>query len=472
MSHQCSTCNKSYSTSSHLARHNITHQPDRQFQCPFCSKRHTRQDIARRHAERCSKRQGRPVTKSSGRGQPRKACDRCASTKLSCDKTSPCTACVKASFQCSHTRLQTCLTATNASGYPLGVPEVSNEKSMGETTRVPFFLSYATAQPGDPKDFAQALETLKEASNGTTADEELDRNQVFSQAIPMFVPFFPAELFHYDVPHESYSSDIITQGLHTPDLYDEIFRRRAGELIHLVENAGRTASRPPSDTVAMLLTPGNLALCVESFFRNAYRHVPIVHPPSFSSTSAELPLLLGVFVVGAVWSYPRDTYFMVLDIVELIEECIFGGNDFQELLDPIPEGSRTTSPRMLSLLQAATMLVSISFAFPNLVHRRRFREQRFSDLISAIRLLQGDGTISRLTKLTEAATSFDWKEYIVKESYNRVIYYTYLLDCHISILHATLPRLSVVEMKASLPSNESAFGSTDAETCLDKLKSL
>lgn len=43
----------------------------------------------------------------------------------------------------------------------------------------------------------------------------------------------------------------------------------------------------------------------------------------------------------------------------------------------------------------------------------------------------------------------------------RLIYYTYLLDCHISITHATLPRLSVLEMKASLPGDETLFEAAD-----------
>lgn len=54
-------------------------------------------------------------------------------------------------------------------------------------------------------------------------------------------------------------------------------------------------------------------------------------------------------------------------------------------------------------------------------------------------------------------------------SYDRVLYYIYLLDCHISTLYAVLPRMPVLEMQAPLPSSELAFGSENAELCRERL---
>jgi hypothetical protein len=52
---------------------------------------------------------------------------------------------------------------------------------------------------------------------------------------------------------------------------------------------------------------------------------------------------------------------------------------------------------------------------------------------------------------------------------DRVVYYIYLLDCHISTLYAVLPRMPVLEMQVPLPSNESAFGAEDAGVCRERL---
>ena len=58
------------------------------------------------------------------------------------------------------------------------------------------------------------------------------------------------------------------------------------------------------------------------------------------------------------------------------------------------------------------------------------------------------------------------------KSHLRVTYYIYLLDCHISTVYATLPRMPVLEMQACLPSDESAFGAENAETFRGRLSSV
>lgn len=283
---------------------------------------------------------------------------------------------------------------------------------MGKATRVPFLLSYTLAEPGDPKDFAYALETLNGNNDTSFVNEAFDVNETFLQAFPIFVPFFSTEMLQYNALPE-----VEAPGQHASDEYSAIFQARAAELVQLLENAGRATNCSSSTTVGSLLTAGNLALCVDTFFRNAHKHLPIIHEPSFTPEDAETSLLLAIFVVGAVWSYPRDTYFMVLDIIEMIEKCIFEGQIFQELRE-VRQNDRTTSPHIIALLQAATLLVSISFAFPNPDHRRRFRDHRFLDLIAAIRLLPCEDAKDDLTPASDPE-SFEWSTFITRECCNR-----------------------------------------------------
>ncbi|KAF2627249.1 hypothetical protein BU25DRAFT_60025 [Macroventuria anomochaeta] len=290
--------------------------------------------------------------------------------------------------------------------------------STSTASRVPFLLSYTAADAGNPKDFVQALETLRGHSDRALLQDEVNAWDDSLHPFPMFTPFFAADMLQLDVPQGSLSLlDLLPQSALTSDAHDDALRRRTSDLIAYLEEDGRASSS--HDMIAILLTPTNLELCVESFFQYAYRHVPIVHKSSFEIVSAELPLLLSIFVVGAVWSYPRDTYFMVLDIVELTERCIFESDLFKTLQGPDSKYVTASSPGVLSLLQAATMLVSISFAFPNADQRRRFRSQRFFDLMSITRLLKYDSKGGSYSQITDAATHFEWTNYVTCESCNR-----------------------------------------------------
>lgn len=400
-------------------------------------------DIAHRHSERCSRRDGRPVTRPHGRGQPRKACDRCAGSKVSCDKAIPCAACSKSGAQCSYTRLEVTSrvqTRATAADDPSPVPEEPTRGlsrdiiscdisaaqpyrdmvgSSGPSSRVPFLLSYTLSKPGDPKDFAKALGTLQESSDDIM-DEGPDDDPISHQIFPMFAPFFTAETADYNLPqHGPCLQDLSSHFQQVGGSNDKVFQQASIELIKFVDNVGRTASSPSSQAVAILLTPDNLAHCVKIFFRKAYQHIPVIHQSSFEPGNAELPLLLAVFVVGAVWSYPRDTYFMVLDVIEMIEVCIFEHQTFRKLQDQGGFGAENRSPQFLASLQAATLLVSISFAFPDPNHRRRFRDQRFLHLIAIIRELQCECIKESPAQMAHSADTFDWTTYVHRESCNR-----------------------------------------------------
>jgi hypothetical protein len=295
----------------------------------------------------------------------------------------------------------------------------NNITFAGTPSRVPFLLSYTAAEAGNSKDFAQALETLRGHSDKALLEGEVNTYDDSLHPFTMFTPFFAADMFQLDVSQGSSNLlDLMPESAPASDADNDTFRRRTLDLIALLEDSGRTLSS--YDTIGTLLTPINLALCVDNFFRYAYRHVPIVHKPSFEVASAELPLLLSIFVVGAVWSYPRDTYFMVLDIVELAERCIFEGDLFKTLQGHDITDATASSLDVLPFLQAATTMVSISFAFPNAEHRRRFRTQRFSDLMSITRLLKVDNKGG--FHLPIDAAYFDWTAYITHESCSRWVY--------------------------------------------------
>lgn len=282
-------------------------------------------------------------------------------------------------------------------------------------SKVPFLLSYTAAEVGNPNDFANALETLRSNTESGVPQDESHGGDEPIHSFPIFTQLFAAEFFQLDVPQGSSSVlEFLPQPTPDSDAHEDILRSCASDLVVLLKQASESSLF--HDFITNLLTPTNLGSCIENFFQHAYRHVPIVHKPSFALANTENSLLLSIFVVGAIWSYPRDTYFMVLDVIELVERCIFGSLLFTKLQDPGISSLNPRSSGILSLLQAATMMVSISFALPNAGHRQRFRNQRFTDLVSVARLLRVG---SENTSYTWTNVNFDWADYISSESYSR-----------------------------------------------------
>lgn len=377
-------------------------------------------DVARRHSERCSKRRGRPIQSSQSRGQPRKACSQCAKAKTSCDQRIPCAMCLKYGRDCSYDRVQP---VQSADPITTENPQVA-AKGIGTASRVPFLLSYTAAGAGDPNDFAHALETLKYADDAAT-EQMVSAEQTHPHTFPLLLPFFAAELYDFELSNgPNHSTELQTYDAEAQDAHDHVLRDRVGELITLIGSTGRDSTSPPESTVSALFTPSNLSLCIESFFQNAYKHVPIVHEPSFKTETVNLQLLLSVFLVGAVWSYPRDTYFMVFDVIEMVEQCIFESEIFQHVLKNGTKAEHVSLSNLLPLTQAATMLISISFAFPQSERRRRFRERRFSDLISITRFLQANSIKREVPSLPllDAGLPLDWAKYIAFETTNRYVH--------------------------------------------------
>ena len=337
--------------------------------------------------------------------------------------------CLKYGRECSYDRVQR---VQNSDPTTTDYPKVA-AKGIGTTSRVPFLLSYTAAGAGDPNDFAHALETLKNANENAATQQMVSTEQTSPHTFPLLLPFFPAELYDCELSNgPNLSTEFQTYDAEEQDAHDHVLQDRVGKLISLVEITGRNSISPPESTVSALFTPSNLSLCIESFFRNAYKHVPIVHEPSFEVETINLQLLLSVFVVGAVWSYPRDTYFMVFDVIEMVERCIFESDIFQDVLNNGTNSEHVSLSTILSLAQAATMLISISFAIPQSKHRRRLREGRFLDLISITRSLQADSIDCGASPLSlcNAGLPLDWEKYIAFETCNRFVHHPVLIQHH------------------------------------------
>ncbi|KAJ5481159.1 hypothetical protein N7539_007053 [Penicillium diatomitis] len=98
--HHCPHCDKAYERPDHLARHLDSHRNERVYQCPICQRGFNRRDVLQRHQAVHEKDEadGKPSRRTKERAV--KACEACATAKLSCDNQRPCKRCESKGVQC------------------------------------------------------------------------------------------------------------------------------------------------------------------------------------------------------------------------------------------------------------------------------------------------------------------------------------------------------------------------------------
>lgn len=404
-------------------------------------------DVARRHFERCPNRQGLPVPASNERGPPRKACDNCAQGKLSCDTHKPCGNCAISGSKCLYRRLEKQPTAIRTherprflslatqegrASYRSITREDSSEVAHGARSSTPFLSSFISSSNRSLRDVAYALETSNNSSfelagafDSETLHPDADDLFINSFSFSVITPLLAADQSPPGGQAKpSHLAGRPGQSKRTYNASNEILQKRATELISLVESSEYFEPIPPEraslrhqGVIDSLFTTDNVASFVDLFFQFGYRHAPIVHQPTFDIETVELPLLLSVFLIGSVWSYPRDTYFWALDLFSLAERFIFDRDFFRSYQNYDVINASNLSTGALSLLQAATLLVCIGFGLSDTDIRRRFRVHRFAEVLAAARSL--NLYMKKEYRFRDSTTAFDWHNFIIQESCSR-----------------------------------------------------
>lgn len=201
-------------------------------------------------------------------------------------------------------------------------------------------------------------------------------------------PFSAPEPYDLSPPVLRRSSDATFQALD----------QRAFEIQSLLKGALRTCqyySMPSSqftsqqDLVAALewISSIEIDTCVNSFFRNHYRHCPIIHQSSFSAATAPVPLVLSLIALGGM--YLRDTAkSKVKALLDLMEHFIFSQQTIQEL-----QQERTDREDMhvdddekewfrFQTFQGAYLMVVVQSFSGNMTARRRARREKFLTVLT------------------------------------------------------------------------------------------
>ncbi|KAF7591060.1 hypothetical protein BBP40_002020 [Aspergillus hancockii] len=411
----CGTCSGTFSSSSHLRRHEASHLSSKSYDCYFCDRSFLRMDTARRHAKTCPKRSGQPIPRTQKRGKRRTSCDYCARGKFACDQCVPCGQCKSNALTCTYTRL-----VPNRENNQPPRPRVSyserdrtpDSTRTGQTAsepagsldallkvRVPFLVNY-TCMGHAKLDMYTAFEagTLKPDQHCRTAmgmsrsvnnDLEVPQSALFDGGMEEFPFILLPRLnpWHLDpaqaTPEES-----------TADPGYGLFAERTEEVIqalrHVTKSLRGSQERASADLDTAinqgLFSVTNMIDFTRLYMRHFHRHLPIFHAPSFRVYSASVPLLLAIFMGGALLSRPRDTYQLAVDCFDLAEEYIFSLPIFEA-------GYRSTRSfeqhacRLIEPLLAAAILITLQLGRNDSEIRRRVNSQRFPTMVHAARSL-------------------------------------------------------------------------------------
>ncbi|KAL3478160.1 hypothetical protein BJX99DRAFT_224720 [Aspergillus californicus] len=423
---KCGQCAQHYSSVSHLRRHEATHSSKRPAACPFCERRFLRSDVLLRHSRTCKQKGNHPVGPVK-RGRKRKACDRCAIGRVSCDGDSPCEACLARGFDCSYgyvEQLQTIL----YNSHDQGVSKPNQVISNSQRIPISFLLNCTDPSLQSPHDFHRVL----------AGTHDLIRPAWLTETWP--------SLFHTFVDDSawdpsSHGSELY--GLHSPEL-----TRTSETLMLCLENASVTGvSRTGFNrTARSFFSEDSIRRYVTAFFENAYHSNPFIHKASFDVNAASPLLVIAILLLGSTCVSPEDAS-AAGGYCDLIESLVFEGPEFLGIL--CGRKDHTISIQTVQLLQAAILTIQLQGSQQEVTTKRRIRVQRIPALVFVVRLLNLTRVVNDDIQTLEG--------YVNKETLVRIMAGVYLLDSYSVIFYHSPPQLRLYEASFGLPMQDTIF---------------
>ncbi|KAL1840381.1 hypothetical protein VTJ49DRAFT_507 [Mycothermus thermophilus] len=317
------------------------------------------------------------------RGKTARACDGCFRSKLACDGNSPCARCVSRQLTCTHSRARDSSVSASSSptqhvggsnaafiaaGNESATPDSTSPKNGQQTeTKIPvsFLLSLTNPEAesmigaflNEPSRDAD-IPTLDLPQDAISTDAGVDA-QDSAYLIPtdgFGIPWFLTETFFTDTDSFSELASLDLPPADTTEGVDPALAPIVSELesLHRAITANTTNSCSPSPSTSVnntstntpfydpvlasqVFTRSNRDVFIPTYFRNVHKHLPLVHRPTFcvevnpsssASSSSSLPssappLVLAVFLCGALYAPPRDSALAVPRFFAIAEEYIF-----------------------------------------------------------------------------------------------------------------------------------------------------
>ncbi|KAF2849811.1 hypothetical protein T440DRAFT_468877 [Plenodomus tracheiphilus IPT5] len=475
--YRCVTCTKTYSTNSHLRRHEATHTGRQELTCPFCGARFTRRDLAQRHIQKCSD-EGREVhVPIARRGRKRISCDKCSLRKLSCDTNTPCTRCRDSGTTCTYGRLGLVSSYTN----PQIEKDLHSDDSVAENVEsltcqeragisIEFLLNFT-----NPSGYRPSAAIAAEAADLNTRENNDYSQTAKLQAKDYLLPHHQAM---YDIT-DTQSSVLGFSFLTTERGDEEILavdrfwaaadvqrssglEARVREIIcqlsaqHklMLERGSGLLGSFDVQLAEVVFTVANLKHFIWGYFHYFHAQYPVLHRPTFDSQAVSLPLLLAVFSFGSMSSNPSHMAFSIRQFFDIAEAYVFDQLVSSRVMRQCST-ARNIANDEIELLQAALLFLIVQNNSSDLATRRRLRLQRIPALVTAVRV---SGLFSYKRRcFSNGMKMHNWDIFIADEVRVRLAVWTFLTDNMLAMFLNSSPQVAISEMDGDLPCKEDIF---------------
>ncbi|PMD54151.1 putative C2H2 finger domain protein [Hyaloscypha bicolor E] len=500
---QCSICNKRFSRTDHLKRHQLRHSGVKPYSCIFCGDAFTRSDNLRDHYPSCPQRRNRQIPEAARGGRRSHACDSCTFMKLGCDGNNPCKTCRHKKIDCKFARLESKGLLGKSEHLTKSSTDAERDASSDRGS-IKFLLNSGTASfiecfrlPSSHErrnlfnfrntqrspDSLTILDGFANSSeNGSTAsafsdpfeDEPIDWSLFEDENLLRFLssPFNEVQMQSEDLfaplgIDQSFAAGPNMQGVPLPEEWESPSEASSAAIQAISQKTMTLQLSPPeqadiSHHLNYLFTPSRMRRLISLYFEFWHPHCPITHQGTFNMETAPTPLLVAVLFVGAMYSQvDRDVSSAKL-LLDLAELYVFSIDDLTDEFEirRMLRAPNNTAPDSLPLsnqafqhLQAAYLVVCVQFWAGNMVSRKRAIDTKFGVVLKVARRIG-------LTKARhELDDSVDEDLWIKKESQIRLMNIITLLDCAFAFFANFPCRLMVSEMRFDLPCEESIFSS-------------
>lgn len=481
---QCSVCNKKFSRTDHLKRHQLRHSGVKPYACVFCKDAFTRSDNLRDHYPSCSQRKNRQIPEAARGGRRSHACDSCTAMKLGCDGNNPCKTCRHKKIECKFSRLQ-----SKGLAIRQGTPNKFDSDSTPTSDRgsINFLLNSGTASFIDCFRFPSSHErknlfNFRNNQKSPECTEVVDMFANNSDNGSAFSDFFEDESIDWSLFEEenllkflsSPMTDIQVLGqapvmTNVPPVEWEPASVQSAAIIQGVMESCSTLhfniqeQTQISQNLNFFFTPSKIDKFIAHYFDYWHPHCPILHQPSINIHTTPTPLLAAMIIMGSMFSSDDREINLGKALLDLVEHYVYSLDDLTEasevrqMFRAPPNSTPENLPvSMLAFqhLQAAYLMVCVQFWAGSLVARKRAADARFAVVVKMARRFG----LARVRH--ELDDSLDEHSWILKEGRIRFINTITLLDCAF-LFFANFPmRISFSEMKFELPCEEHLWSSS------------
>ncbi|PSN60739.1 hypothetical protein BS50DRAFT_197300 [Corynespora cassiicola Philippines] len=448
--HQCLTCNKAFSSNSHLRRHEVSHSRNQINQCKFCNRGFLRFDALRRHSRTCSQRGNNNPLPASKPGRKPRACDLCRLKKAQCDGGDPCERCSSGQFRC-HRSYADANTREPQPGIENPSGSINGRETASQHIPVSFLLNYT-----DP-----TLELLVEVFSNQVSDDEAIAEQpqsssfaevpseyIFDNDTPgLFSSLFSDFFMDQNIEFED-TGEMTTLATPVPALQsqvDDIIAHLVVQFRSDPDDYSVLGSEFPVALARAVFTAEKLADYGEAYFKYFHPHFSFIHRPTFDIQSVSSPLLLAITLNGSI-NIAKDGALSARPFFSLGEAYIFSE------LGTLSADKEHRSEYSLQVIQAALVTLALQTSSNDEVVRRRIRVNRLPELVASMRSLGFIGSEHSKSHALET-----WDQFIIKEMSIRTVTAVFFFDCMNTVLFNSPALMTINEMTGDLPCPNNLF---------------